>query len=227
MHEGQSWHVRYEKASSRIHRASLAVMDLFQSLDSAAGRANRPGYTRDVTREVEALRAAGGGDEVLGLAADGMPATSYKRAGIPSHAALTTRMVDVSSAVRTAALSPVGTGIVGHALATAAGAVVGTFGTNALVAGSGADKGTAAAAVAGSASANQARSKAVLARLAAAEQALESRDYAAAASALAKLTGRPKTLAEGMRADLAARAAAEQQMRLAKSHVATLVAAMY
>lgn len=224
--EGQGWHGRYERASARVHRASLAVMDLFQSLDSAAGRANRPGYTRDVTREVEALRVAGAGDEVLGLAADGMPATSYKRAGIPSHEALAARMVDVSRAVRTAALSPAGAGIVGHALATAAGAVVSAFGTNALI--SSGDNSTNAAAVApGSSAANQARSKAALAQLAAAEEALEGRDYAAAAASLAKLEGRPKTLAEGMRSDLAARAAAEQQLRLAKSHVATLVAAMY
>lgn len=215
----------YETAAGRAMRAAVAAMGLWEGLDSPARRG--AGRSRDVTREIEALRVAGAGDAILAAAADAMPPHAHRRGGIPTHADLAARMTEAARAVRAAALAPRGAGIVGHVVGTAAGAVVERFGPSPFVAATEAAGKPAPGAAATPAQEQAARSSTSLKHLAAAEAALAGRRYGDAAAALRSLEGHPARVAAGICADVEARAAAEQSLRLARAQAATIVAAMY
>jgi hypothetical protein len=107
--------LEYEAAARRAHRVNASAMALLIALEGG----------RPATQEVAALRVAGEGDRVIEAALRAyLPAEAHSPRGVPTLGHLQLRFGSVLHAVRVAALTPEGKGVLGQAVGTAAARLV-------------------------------------------------------------------------------------------------------
>jgi len=107
--------LEYEAAARRAHRVNASAMALLVALEGG----------RPATQEVAALRVAGEGDRVIEAALRSyLPAEAHSPRGVPTLGHLQLRFGSVLHAVRVAALTPEGKGVLGQAVGTAAARLV-------------------------------------------------------------------------------------------------------
>jgi hypothetical protein len=107
--------LEYEAAARRAHRINASALALLVALEGG----------RPATQEVAALRVAGEGDRVIEAALRSyLPAEAHSPRGVPTLGHLQLRFGSVLHAVRVAALTPEGKGVLGQAVGTAAARLV-------------------------------------------------------------------------------------------------------
>lgn len=207
----------YEAVSHKVHKLQLATMGIWAGMDKG----------EPLTEEMEALRVAGEGDEVVQLAVQSMP-VPMQLTGVASLRQLDGLFHDAISSARSAAMVPEDTsGPLGHALGYVLGRVV-TW----SVPSEEDEKRTAAAHEAseeklGQMTPGEREAREAIQALREAESAMAREDLEGAVAALSKLRGRPKAVMSDFRRAASHRLAVEQTLRMLRAYTGTLTASLY
>lgn len=103
----------YEAFSHQVHKVSTAVMALSYQLD---------GESIPLFKELESLRIAGRGDDLIEAVLDTLPKSVYNQ-GTPSLSHLQTRFQQVRQSGREAAMTPPDSGMLGYVMGVVLAAI--------------------------------------------------------------------------------------------------------